>query len=176
MISKDKPLFKNAMGTRFLRELFYETTNADKSNVVYTLKNEDHEGYPSLYRIYMTYEDPTEYTFAIDNLADWEHWERLLECSWFKEYVTKWRREAEIRQKSKALARVLEESRSGSKEALNANKYLLEKRWVEKDSPARGRPSKEEIKKEAEKELRDSHTSLHEQAERLGIKVKALNA
>lgn len=172
----DKTKMKNSMGTRFIRELFYETTGSDKTNVCYTLKNEDHEGYPSLYRIYMSYDDPTEYTFAIDNLCDWEHWERLLDAPWFKDYITKWRREAEIRQKSRALARVLEESRSGSREALNANKYLLEKRWIEKDSPSRGRPSKEEIKKEAERELRETSSTLHEQAERLGIKVKSFNA
>jgi len=169
----DKSKFKNSMGTRFLRELFFETTSSDKSNVLYTLKNEDHLGFLSLYRIYMSYEDPTEYSFAIDNLLDWEHWEQLTSCSWFKPYIQKWRKEAEIRQKSKALSRIMEEAESSSRDALNANKYLLEKKWIEKDtSPsARGRPSKEEIRQAASDALRSESSILRSDAERLGIKV-----
>lgn len=164
-------IFKNEMGTRFLKELFFEMTSADKSNVIYTLKNEDHNGYPSLYRIYMSYEDPTEYKFAIDNLADWEHWERLCECTWFKPYIDKWRREAEIRQKSRALSRVLEEAESGSRDALNANKYLLEKKWIEKPINQRGRPSKDEIRENAYDILKQEKYTIANEAERVGIKV-----
>lgn len=169
----EKSRFKNSMGVRFLKELFFETTSIDKTNVLYTLKNDNHEGYPSLYKIYMSYNDPTEYQFAIDNLADWEHWEKLTECNWFKEYISKWRREVEMREKSKALQRIIEESRSGSRESFNANKYLLEKKWLEKETSSRGRPSKEEIKSLAEKEMKESSSILQEQAERLGIKVSS---
>lgn len=165
------PTFKNIMGTRFLKELFYETTGADKTNVVYTLKTEDHLNYPSLYKIYMSYDDPLEYQFALDNFDGWDHWEIICNTAWFKPYITKWRREAEIRQKSRALARVREEARSGSRDALNANKYLLEKRWIEKEPSTRGRPSKEEILKESELLLEKSNSKIVEDAARLGIKV-----
>lgn len=161
-------VFKNKMGTKFLKELFYETTSADKSNVVYTLKNEDHLGFPSLYRLYMAYSDPTEYQFAIDNLADWDHWEQLTSCSWFKPYIQKWRREAEIKQKSYALSRVLETATSGSKDSLMANKYLLEKKWVEKDSHGRGRPTKDEIL-EAAKDIATENSTIREDLLRLGV-------
>lgn len=170
-MSESKPRFKNVMGFRFLKELFFETTSSDKTNVIYTLKADDHLGYPSFYKLYMSYEDPTEYQFAIDNLADWEHWEMLCECNWFKPYITKWRREAEIRHKSKALRRILEESRSGSKDSLAANKYLLEKRWIDKSTPSRGRPSNQEIKDQTVELLKQESSTLLQEAERLGVKI-----
>lgn len=141
-----KTKFRAINNNLILKGLFFETTLADKSGVVYTLKDWDHEGFPSLYRLYLEMNDPTEYQFAVTYLDGLVHWEALCECSWFKEYLARWRRELELRMKSQALKRIMAESKASSREAFNANKYLLEKGWEAKDGSKRGRPSKDDIK------------------------------
>lgn len=167
-----QPTFYNAIGHFFLRELFFETTNADKTNVVYTLKKRDHTyngiTYKSLYLLYMQENDPTEYRFATKYLANWDHWLRLQECPWFKEHLESWRNELEVRMKSQALAKIMAESKAGGKEAFSASKYLLEKGWEPKNT--KGRPSKEDIKAAAKDQL-ESLQRVTNDAERLGIKL-----
>lgn len=148
----EEPLnkFRNISGQRLLRGLFYEEVSADKSAVVYTLKDRDHAGFPSLYRLYMEADDPTEYFFAINNLDGWEHWEMLCAASWFKPYVTRWRRELEIRAKARALNHIKAVADSDSKEAYQANKFLVTGGWKPSDKrKGAGRPSKEEVAKAA---------------------------
>lgn len=145
------PKFRNATNGRYLKGLFYETTMADKSSVSYTLKDWDHtvDGivYPSLYRLYLEKEDLTEYDFANSYLDGWEHWEMLTNCTWFKPYVERWRKELSLKLKARALNRLKAEAASSSKNAFLANKYLIEKGYVESEgkSSGRGRPSKDEI-------------------------------
>lgn len=141
--------FRSSTNYRLLKALFFETAT-DKSYVVYTLKDWDHLGYPSLYLKYMETNDPTEYRFATTHLDGWEHWELLTKCAWFKPIVARWRRELELRMKSIALSRIMAEAKTSSKESFTANKYLLEKGWEPKESNKRGRPSKEEIKSQAQ--------------------------
>lgn len=143
--------FRNATNSRYLKGLFYETTDADKSTVVYTLKDVDHQGFPSLYQIYMEVGDPTEYLFATATLDGWEHWEMLTNCTWFKPYVDRWRRELELKIRSDALIRIREEAKNrASANSYAANKFLLEKGWAPKETGSRGRPKKEDVRKEAE--------------------------
>lgn len=149
-----KNVFKNASGAQYLRGLFYETTLADKSTVVYTLKNEDHLGYRSLYRMYMESGDLTEYKFAVQALDGWDHWEALTQCSWFKPYIDAWRRELEIKVRSQALAKISAMASTVTSEKLlplsfQANKYLLDGGWKTGDNRKAGRPSKQAIKEEA---------------------------
>lgn len=141
--------FRSSNGQRLLRGLFYEEVNADKSLVVYTLKDRDHAGFPSLYRLYMEADDPTEYTFAIANLDGWEHWEMLCNASWFKPYVTRWRRELEIRARARALQHIKAVAESDTKEAYQANKFLVTGGWKNDKRKGAGRPSKEEVSKAA---------------------------
>lgn len=160
--------FKNAMGAYMLQGMFYETTLADKSTVVYTLKDRDHEGFPSLYRLYMEADDPTEYHFAIANLDGWAHWERLLECSWFQPYITKWRRELEVRTRARSLLNIRAVAAQGDdKNSFQANKFLLNGSWKEGGPKRRaGAPSKEEIKNEANR-LATIEQSLNEDLARI---------
>lgn len=166
MADQERPQFKNSVGAKLLRGLFYETQLADKSSVVYTLKDQDHEGYPSLYRLYMETGDPTEWKFATAHLDGWEHWERLCECPWFKPYVERWRRELHLRIASNALARIMAESKTNSRDSFTANKYLLERGWEPKDSKKAGRPSKDAIKAEATR-LAASQTQINDDYDRL---------
>jgi len=150
--------FTNESGTRYTRSLFYETTLADKASVVYTLKDQDHKGFKSLYRAYMDTQDLTEYQFATAYLADWQHWVILCELDWFKPYVTRWRQELELSLKAEALQRIIQEARSDRRESMSANKYLLEKGWEPKPTTkdSVGRPSKEAIRAKAEEMFQDT--------------------
>jgi hypothetical protein len=148
---------KSDQGVRYLRGLFFEMADG-RENVPYTLKDQDHsyngKDYISLYRLYMEANDPTEYTFAINHLDGWEHWEMLKKCTWFTPYADRWARELEIRTRSQALHRLRAEAQSNSKNAFAANKLLLEKGWVEKTPGVKstvGRPTKAAIKAEADR-------------------------
>lgn len=163
--------FRSETNTRYLKALFFEQTLADKATVVYTLKDVDHEGYPSLYRLYMETNDPTEWKFATTYLDGWEHWEMLCGCNWFKPFVERWRRELELRMKSEALSRIMREAKTSSKESFQANKYLLEKGWEPKETSRRGRPSKAEVQEEAHR-IASVNSRLNDDFERI---TKGLN-
>lgn len=140
--------FKNSMGLRLLMGLFFETQNADKSSVVYTLKSEDHMGFPSLYRLYMETADPTEYRFAVKYLDGWDHWKALCECSWFQKHVAAWREELEVKLLSESMDRVISVSRSADQNSYHANKWLLERAEKATGKSRAGRPTKAAIQKE----------------------------
>lgn len=142
--------FKNSIGMFLLMGLFYETS-PDKSQVLYTLKDRDHAGYPSLYRLYMEANDPTEYLFATQHLDGWAHWERLSKCKWFSEYVERWRRELELRTKAQALQRIASVAKSGGKEAFQADKFLVSGGWKDQTTRKRGAPTKAEVQSEAQR-------------------------
>jgi len=154
--SKDNP-FKTTMGQWILKGIFFETTGSDKTHVKYTLKDEDHEGLPSLYRLYIDMEDVLEYEFANTHLGGWSHWEYLSNCTWFKPYISRWRKELTLKIQSRALRRLREDAESESSKTSNSsNRYLLERGWLEKNS--KGRPSKDEVRKAAKEAA--EHTAL----------------
>lgn len=148
--------FTNDSGMRLLKGLFYEMTLADKSSVLYTLKRQEHKGFPSFYEFYMQEMDPTEYRFATTYLESWDHWRQLLTCNWFKPYIEVWREELQLKLASEALTRIMREASSERKESFAANKYLLEKGWAHKSADKVGRPSKEAIKQEARRMVQDN--------------------
>lgn len=145
--------FRSTIGSRYLKGLFFETTGADKGTVLYTLKDEDHNSYPSLYRLYLEMEDLTEYEFANTYMDGWEHWTMLCACSWFQPYVARWRTELSLKVKAQALRAIREEAESdNSKNSYQANKFLLEGGWKDKDTgkqTGRGRPKKDTSEQEA---------------------------
>mgnify|MGYP003669052696 CR=1 FL=1 len=55
----------NNMGVQRKKSLFFEECYDDPKDCVFTLKEYDHEGYASLYKLFMKYttEDPSEYVF-----------------------------------------------------------------------------------------------------------------
>jgi hypothetical protein len=170
--------FRNKNGVRLLRPLFYEwsSTLGDKevdqeSFTLYTLKDVDWKGYPSLYRLYMEMGDVTEYNFATTYFESWDHWETLCACGWFKPYVERWRNELDVRIKAEALYRIKVEAQTNGKNAFMANKYLLEKGWEAKEGKAhRGRHSKDEIKNQA-KIIAEEQKRLEDDANRLNLKI-----
>lgn len=158
--------FTNAIGGWLLQALFYETTMSDRPHCKFTLKDYDHAGYPSLYRLYMETNDPTEYLFATQHLGGWEHWERLSEAAFFRPYVDRWRRELELRYRAEALKNIHEIANGNSRDRLTANKILAQG-WSKPAGPGRGRPSKAEIKQEAHR-LAEEQRNLKDDFERIG--------
>lgn len=148
--------FTSENNIHLLKDLFFEMTprGADKVNVLYTLKDKDHKGYPSLYRLYIEMEDTTEWEFANTYLDGWDHWQKLLRCKWFQPYVERWRHELELKLKARHLRYVKDAALGDGKDKLAANKYLLDKGYtIQQEGAKRGRPSKAEIAKKTEEEM-----------------------
>lgn len=159
--------FKNTNGVFLTRELFFETA-LNKDNVIYTLKDSAHNGYPSLYELYMAANDPTEYAFAMDHLGGWQHFQNLENSSWFKPYLDRWREELHLRAKAQALAKVFETARGTTKDAFAAQKYLIEKGYDKAAPQTRGRPTKQQVENEA-KNIANESRRVGDDLERLRI-------
>ena len=154
--------FRDEYGRLLYSKLFFErTVPATRGKVLYSLKDQDHEGYSSLYLKYLSIQDPTEYAFATECFESYEHWLILTKQEWFRPFLERFRRDLETRIRSKALKAIITESRSGSKNAFVANKYLLEKGWIEKEKNTKGAPSKLDIQNAA-KEIAESAKSNEE--------------
>lgn len=174
----DKKLLVNHLGNPKLKDLFIDFLTSDAEEAVYTLKYQDIERdgktYISLYRLYITAEDLTEWEFAAEHLLGWDHWERLSSLSAFKEHVEVWRRDLEQKIKSRAFKAILQEADEAGKNAFEANKLLLNGKWKELankavgERPQRGRPSKVEIEGRTQEEL-SAHKTLIEDMKRLGL-------
>jgi len=149
--------FRDVHGRRLYKKLFYETTLAGdaKDKVLYTLKDQTHEGFPSLYQLYMAEADPTEYIFSTKYFDSYDHWKTLSSREWFKPIVARWREELDVQIRANALKRIIAESKSSSKNSFMANKYLLEKGWV---SEGKGRPSKDQVLAAAKEEAQKAQT------------------
>lgn len=141
----DKDRLRDNMGRPLTQGLFLEI-GYDPKFAVYTLKDDDffYEGelYPSLKRLYLEEEDPGEWEFANKYLANWSAWERICENKLFKKRIEGWRRELEIKLRSKGIRHMMHKA----EDSPMAAKWLADKGWTEKKA---GRPSKAEI--EAEK-------------------------
>jgi hypothetical protein len=160
--------FKNDSGKFLLRGMFYERVGADKTGVLYSLKDQDHQGFPSLKRLYLETGDLTEYEFVKNYMASVEHWDDLCACIWFEPLIKEWRRELFLRIQSEALKNIIAESKRDGATKLQANKYLLERGWEPKTATVnkRGRPSKAAIQEAAE-DLFTDEKRLQDDYERL---------
>lgn len=151
--------------SRYTKALFLEESYEDRSNVLYTLKDFDHDGYPSLYRKYLLLGDLTEIEFARTYFESWEHWLMVCECSWFKPYIARWREEVSLIEQAEALKaiKVIAKDKT-SKDHFAANKIILAY-GKPKGSPSKahvGRPSKEEITKQAQALFREEKETAEE--------------
>lgn len=136
---------------RYTKALFLEESYSDKSHVLYTLKDSDHEGYKSLYLCYIYSSDPTEINFANEYFEGWEHWQMIANASWFKPFIARWREELELRMRASALSRIQQVAEDATdKNSFAANRYILSGDWSPKQKGGVGRTTKEAIKQKAE--------------------------
>lgn len=153
--------FKNSMGAHLLKQLFFELADTDRDRVLYTLKGEDHNGYPSLRRLYLEMGDETEFQFASTYFDGWPHWKKLNQCTWFSDHMKELREELSIKNMANHLSMVKSQAEKGN---FSATKYLINGEWRPRGSV--GRPTKEKIKQEAEK-LFMSQADINEDLDRL---------
>lgn len=129
-----------------------------------TLKEYDYEYkgriLPSLKLIYMSYEEPTEYQFAMDVFGYWKAWQKMCNSKLIWEHVVEWREELEVKLRSTAILSIY----AASTDSVAAAKYIAEKGW---DKRA-GRPTQAMITKTA-KVLSEVDKKIEEDAERLGV-------
>lgn len=150
----DRTKLKNSNGVKLTRGLFYETSlDPLRTNVLYTLRKDNHLGYPSLYLLYLASSllDPTEYRFAQSYFVDWEHWVEVSNSLWIKDYLSVWRAEAAVAIESQYLSLLADLARKGGKEAFPALRYLLERLEKATGSLKPGRPTKASTLREIER-------------------------
>ena len=158
---------KDDTGKWLTRAVFWETRHAIYPPS-FTLKNYDLEKdgvvYPSLKNIFLTYADPTEYSFAVEVLGGWEHWHSMQKSYELSPIFQSWREELEVMLRSEALKAMRRSAIEDGSKGVAAAKYLAEK-GCEK---TRGRPSKDELARE-ERVRSNIKAELDEDAERLGM-------
>lgn len=144
-MEKDK--LKDTMGRPLTQGLFLEIGyNTDYA--VFTLEDNDktYKGkvYPSLKKLYLASEDPTEYRFAKEHLINWAHWKRLNANKMLKDHFDEWREELEVMLRSEGIASILEMTADG--ENFQASKWIADRGWEKRGA---GRPSKQEVDRES---------------------------
>lgn len=148
--------YKDAQGRHRTQGLFYETAPPEyrkKYDIPYTLKEHDWEArgttYLALRQIYLSFRDPTGYTFAIETLGSWDHWKKLMNAPFFKDHYKAWSEELDLLLQTEGIAHLRQEVKGGGKSAASAAKWLADKGWASKDS--KGRPSSKKIEQEAQR-------------------------
>lgn len=158
----DDSKFKDGQGRWFTLSLFLEKANVPEA-ALYSIRGYDNhkngKDYPSLRRLYVEEGDVTEYIFANKYLGGWEHWLQLQECNWLKPYIDEWRKELEVKIKAEAIRGVIQEAKSGSKNALAACKWLADKKLIGENSRKK---VKEEIKEKVSAEIEEHIVALEQ--------------
>src|SRR5690606_22278352 len=105
--------------------------------------------YKSLKKLYLEYGDLGEYDFANEYLLGWKHWQRLCNNELIRSHIDQWREELEHSIRSEALRSIIEQATT--KDSFQAARFLLDRGW---DKRPAGRPSKDEIKKQIERDAK----------------------
>lgn len=122
---------------------------------------------PELREKYLSCLDPTEYTFANSFLGGWPHWKVLSRSPFLAEALPQWREELAVKIRSNALSKIIETASGSSKDAYQAQKYLADNGFAEKQT--KGRPSKAAVSMAAkeiaheEKRISDDWSRVFEQ-------------
>ena len=143
----NKALLIDTMGRPLTQSLFLEI-GYNTQYAVFTFDDDDKEYkgkvYPSLKKLYLQSEDPTEYQFAKKHLLGWKHWKRLNENAVLRVHFDEWREELEIAMRSEAILSIIDMTTSDQGN-FQAAKWLADRGW---DKRGAGRPSKSEIDRE----------------------------
>ena len=161
-------VLKDSMGRYRTQSLFREFY-IKGSKPLWTLKDKDSKGtLPSLKKLYMDCEDPTEYEFAMQAFGSWQHWNKIKASAVVQPFIEDWGIELEVSLRSKGI-RMISQEALGGKSKFNAAKFLAEGQW-RRDVSKRGRPSKEEIQRELKIAVK-LDSEIGEDAKRLGLSV-----
>ena len=162
----DRSVLTDHVGAYRTQSLYLET-NRSALEPIMTLKECDweHKGkmLPSLHRMYMECNDPTEYKVAIEVFGSWKAWQRQLGNEAIMSYVAEWREELEVAIRSTAVSAMVQVSATEGSKGTAASKYLADKGWAKRKA---GAPSKEEVEGEKKKHA-EVGNHLNEDAKRI---------
>jgi len=165
----DHSQLKEPTGQFRTLSLFWEFRHVE-GTALFTIKDDapvvDGKTYISLKRIYLSYDDPTEWEFVQVVFGNWRHWEKLLGNKKIRSFINQWRAEQEIKLRSKGIKSLLKLS----KDKESAAKWLAEGKW----KGSRGRPSKDEVARETRIQA-GIEQDLAEHWERLMTETPATN-
>lgn len=140
--SKEKML--DTMGRPITQSLFLEIGYSDSA--LYTLKDNDFEyqgrNLPSIKKLYLQCEDPTEYDFAVTYLLGWGHWQRICENKVLRKHIEEWRCELEVKLRSRGVKAAITAANAGN---FQASKWVADRGW---DTRGAGRPTKADVERE----------------------------
>ena len=149
----NKEAMIDAKGAPITQGLFLETSYGDTKHVMYTLKSRDYvykgKRLPSIKKIYLAMEDPTEYEFAYEAFLDWDHWNRIKANKLIAKHMEGWKDELDVRLACKELRNLQAQSDDGKTAATNKMFDFLVK-----GVRGAGRPSKDEVERQAKMEAR----------------------
>lgn len=151
----DKEAMIDDKGAARTQSLFLETSYADPEYAQYTLKPRDHvykgKTLPSIKRLFLEMEDPTEYMFAQKYFLDWDHWQQIKKNKLIAQHMKGWQEELEIRCRALGVRSMFDLALDGEKPNYQAAQFLAKGGWS--DRPA-GRPSKEAVERETKIQAR----------------------
>ncbi len=163
----DHSQFKDVNGRYRTVSLFYEMNTDKKYPSFFTLKDRDTNGYTSMRKMYMDEQDIPEYRFAQKALGSWDHWQKLCNNYWFKDVVSEWRKELQLKLSSEQLQHMKQLATRNDAIGLSAARAILS---AVSPNKGRGRPSKEEVLKERNRIMAEEQTTTDD-AKRLGVVV-----
>ena len=142
-------------GAPLTQGLFLETSYGNTENVQYTLKPRDHvykgRKLPSIKRLFLEMEDPTEYFFAYEYFLDWDHWQRIKKNKLIASYMKGWGEELEVRARALGVKSMFDLALDGDKPNFQASQFLAKGGWTERSA---GRPTKEAVQRETKIQAR----------------------
>lgn len=158
----DKTKMKDSMG-RFLTQALFLELGYNVEFAQYTLEDEDkkYKGktYPSIKRLYIEYADIGEYDFAKEYFGGWQHWKRLEGNEAIRHHIDQWREELELSIRSEGIRSIL--NIATEKDSFQAAQWLAKAGWIDRRV---GRPSKEEVEGERQKQARMKQEHLSDVA------------
>ena len=172
--------FKTEQGTWVTQSLFLEI-GYKLDLAVFTLADEDKEykgkTYPSLKRLYLEMEDPTEYLFATTHLGGWGHWKRMLKNKILAQHIEEWQEELQLKLKAQGVSSMINEAKMGGRGQATAARWLASNGWLDDGEGGKkvGRPkTKVDPVKEAkgDKIIKDAFAKdLDRLRENINIKI-----
>lgn len=154
-IKIDKTKLKASGGQLLTQSLFLEF-QYDTKSAVFTTDDEHKEFkgkfYPSLKKLYLEHMDPVGYDFARTYLFNWTQWQRMKKNSFLKKHIQEWEEELNLKIMSEAV-RNIQDIANSADGGFGAAKWLADRGW---DKRRAGRPSKEQIEAELNKQARDN--------------------
>ena len=144
--------FRNSRGALRTHALFYDITY-DPEIAMYCLKGHDMKKdgkvFLSLKQLYLSYEDITEYEFAVNCFEGWHHWLAVSQNRDVAKQLDQWREELEIKFRSKAIKSIANQALDPNKPSYQAAAFIADRKWIQN---GKGAPTKDQVEGERKRQ------------------------